>query len=129
MRLLLFFTFLVSGYTSTYAPGVFETVIRNRQTGLTRYDVGAIKSHIRGYIAVEDCSLINQEVLACFGDSCERLLIVDCAGVADGGRAWMQRTGIVGEVDPGTFSKYKVPGEALEMNLYLVRTIPRYKFE
>jgi hypothetical protein len=119
---------LLIGYASAYAPGIFEQVVHVRQQGRTAYNLGVVKSSIDGYIAVEDCSLIGKEVLACFSDECERLLIADCAGTADGGKAWMESHNIVGEVDYNTFMKYKVAGQALEMRLYLIENW-RNKYE
>jgi hypothetical protein len=126
MRFLIILSLLATGYTSTYAPGVFEKVIVNRQAGLTAYTVGNIPSYIDGYIAVEDCSLINREVLACFDNSCRHLLVVDCA--SNESKLWMQQTNIIGEINPELFYKYKLDGIALEMDLYLIK-YSGYKFE
>ena len=129
LNILFSLTLLTAGYTSAYAPGVFEDTIRIRQAGRTAYNIGVIPNNIDGYIAIEDCSLINTVIVACFPSGCERLLVADCAGIADGGRAWMHRSGVVGEVDPETFARHKLPGEYLLMHLYLIKNIPRYKFE
>ena len=128
LNILFSLTLLTSGYSSAYSHGVFERVIATRQAGKTAYNIGIIPSNIDGYIAIEDCSLINTVIMVCFPSGCEHLLVADCAGVADGGRAWMHRSGVVGEVDPDTFARHKLSGEYLLMHLYLIKSIPRYKF-
>jgi len=128
MRLIFTTLFILSGFTSRYDYGVFEKVLATRQAGLTAHDVGKVNAYIDGFIAVEDCSLINKEVMACFENGCEHLLVVDCAGIADGGRTWMQTHSIAGEVDPDTFKEHKVEGESLKMHLYLIEYTHRYEY-
>jgi hypothetical protein len=123
------FVLITIGFTSAYAPGVFEQVIATRQAGKTAYNIGSIPNNVDGYIAVEDCSLINSVVIACFPNGCESLLVADCAGAADGGRAWMQNMGFAGEVDPETFARHKLTGECLIMQLYLLEHSMGYAFE
>jgi hypothetical protein len=119
-------TLLVVGYASAYSPGVFEEVIHVRQNNLTAYPLPR-DLEIDRYIAVEDCSHIGKEALVFFDDQYERVLIADCAGIADGGRAWMQRNNIAGELDWDTFSEYKI-NQPLEIRVYLIENL-KYKYQ
>lgn len=123
---------LTIGNTSAYAPGVFREVVYNRQAGITSHDLGEVPEDVTGFIAVSDCSLIGRKILACFdGGGCEKLLIADCAGVADGGKTWMQEGGYAGEVSWNIWEKYKIPNEVLRVRLYLfkLKRIGRHGFQ
>jgi hypothetical protein len=86
----LFLVLLVAGVASRYDPGVFEMVARNR--GLSEWD--------GGHIAVLDGDLVGETVIVCDSDDvCWWAQVTDCAGIADGGYAWMVRNGIAGELD------------------------------
>ena len=93
----LLFTLLVAGIASRYDPGVFDAVIANRRA------YGQLPATVADtrYIALADCSLVGERVLVC-SERCWLALVADCAGVADGGRAWMRSNGIAGEVDYDT---------------------------
>lgn len=98
---------------SQYAPGVMERVIRVRQQpGRTAHTLPAVLPDVDGYVAVMDCSRIGSVVLLRpVGASLwERFLVTDCAGIADGGRDWMLRNGIVAEIDHATAERWDVVG-------------------
>ena len=118
---------LAIGYASAYSPGVFERVIDVRQRGLTSYTLPDT-IELNRYIAVEDCSMVGKEAMVFFGDESERVLIADCAGVADGGKAWMQHHNIAGELDWETFSEYK-QNEPLEIRVYLIEESLKFNYQ
>lgn len=122
-----FLTLLAIGYASAYSPGVFEEVINTRQNHLTSYHLPDI-IEVDKYIAVADCSQIGKEALVYFGDEYEKVLIADCAGIADGGLAWMQRHNIAGELDWETFQEYK-QNQALEIKVYIINNTYRHEFK
>jgi len=101
------------GIASQYAPGVMEQVIRVRQTpGRTARTLPEPLPDVDGYVAVVDCNRIGSiAYLRPAGTTeWERFLVVDCAGIADGGRDWMLRNGIVAEVDHNTARRWETVG-------------------
>lgn len=118
-------TLIVSGWASRYDPGVFETVISNRQNDLTSYSLPR-NIYSDRYIALADCSRIGDYVLIDFGDNTEIALVADCAGVGDGGLSWMIRNNIAGELDPVTYFENRTP-TGLKISIYeigYVKNIP-----
>jgi hypothetical protein len=114
-------TLIASGAASRYDPGVFERTVRVRQgySSLPR-------SGYSGYIALLDCSRVGEIVWVCFeDDSCTRLLVADCAGIKDGGAAWMRRGGYAGEVDYETAMRTKCVGQQIRVFTITER---RYQF-
>jgi len=108
---------ILSGYTSAFADGVFESVVKVRQTRPTAYPLQEIPNETQGFIALKECDLIGEMVLACFGLECRQLLVSDCANKYDGTREWMRRTGVVAEVDWGTFIEFK-ESDPLKINIF-----------
>lgn len=122
---LLFVTLLARGYASRYDPGVFESVVRVRQS------YGSLPTPLpphEGYIALLDCGRVGDVVTVCHGGECLELLVADCAGIADGGRDWMIQGGYAGEVDARTsrelgslgeiISVYELPYHPSRQNVY-----------
>jgi hypothetical protein len=86
---------ITSGVASRYDPGVFTRTLLVRSRWQTLPDSG-----FDGHIALLDCSRVGDIVMVCFHNgNCKSMLVADCAGIADGGAAWMIRNGIAGEVD------------------------------
>lgn len=96
-------TLLTTGYASRYDAGVFERVIRNRQRD------GSLPQTlppVAGYAALLDCNRVGDVVVVCTGETegfshkhCYTALVADCAGIVDGGAAWMHRYNIAAELD------------------------------
>ena len=80
---------IATGTASRYDPGVFQTVERNRR--MPRW-AGA-------HVALLDCDRVGDMVLVCYEEDCLWARVTDCAGVADGGAAWMIRNHIAAELD------------------------------
>ena len=103
----------VTGIASRYDPGVFQSVVQVRQRS------GSLPSQLPDYdgahIALLDCSDIGKQVLVCKGDDCRFALVADCAGVTDGGRAWMIRNGIAGEIDDVTAERLNAVGQEIQI--------------
>ena len=103
--LLIGYILVSSGIGSRYAPGKFEAVIRNRQ----RYGQLPMElpEDIDGYMTLPYPEDIGKVFLVCFEDGeCDRLLVADCAGVTDGGLAWMLNGGVAAEVDHETAERH-----------------------
>jgi hypothetical protein len=112
---------VTTGVGSRYDPGVFERTVAVRQ----RY--GSLPEGLDwegGYIALLEPDLIGQKVLACSEVACRWVMVVDCAGHADGGYAWMVRNRIAGELDPETAALLDAVGNRLD--IYLAE--PTYLF-
>lgn len=93
---------IATGVMSQYAPGKMQEVIRVRQTpGRTDPALPSELPEVTGWVAMRDPEWIGQQVVVCFEETgqCETFLVVDCAGIADGGYAWMTRNNIVAEMD------------------------------
>ena len=103
----------VTGIASRYDPGVFQSVVQVRQRS------GSLPSQLPEYdgahIALLDCRDVGKQVLVCKGNDCRFALVADCAGVADGGRAWMIRNGIAGEVDDVTADRLNAVGQQIQI--------------
>jgi len=122
MQIIIIVSLLLTGYSSRYDPGVFQTVIRNRQSW------GQLPTNIKdtNYIALADCNLVGTRVLVCYED-CWFALVADCAGIADGGLSWMQTNNIAGEVDNDTAMREGCLGK--QISVYTLRTITSRKYE
>lgn len=80
----------VVGVASFYARGKMEATVRVRQR---LHDLPRLLPAVRGYVAVLDCDRIGEIVyMRPLGAvTWSRFLVADCAGVSDGGAAWMRR--------------------------------------
>lgn len=123
IRVLLTASVLI-GVASQYDPGVFEQVVRVRQS------YGSLPTNLPDYdgahVAVLDCGDVGQQVLVCRDGACRFALIADCAGIADGGYAWMVRNRIAGELDSATATQLDALGKEIVI-LYdasLAGTVP-----
>lgn len=112
-------TLIASGWASRYDPGVFESVISTRQNHLTSHSLPR-NIYSNSYVALADCSRIGEYVLIDFGDQTELALVADCAGVRDGGLAWMIRNNIAGELDPDTYFE-NIGATGLKISIYEIR--------
>ena len=107
---------ITTGIASQYARGVMQEVISYRisrdsiPANLTRYD---------GFIAVPYARDIGKEywIRPVGSTEWELFLAVDCGGVADGGREWMLRNGILVEVDWATARRWDTVGRAIEIEM------------
>jgi len=115
-NVLLVFVLVTSGWASQYAPGRMEEVIRVRQTRATAMPLPADLPAVDGYIAVLDCAQIGQVWYLRYGETVEAFLVVDCAGDA-ATRAWMERNGILVEVDAQTAQRWGVVGRGARIEV------------
>ena len=107
---------LLSGVASQYAPGVFETVITNRQLGRTEVGLPAKLPTTDGYIAVENCADIGQVWLIKGPDGrWETFLVVDCA--QPDAAEWMRANGIIVEIDYATAKRWDTIGKGIEVQV------------
>jgi hypothetical protein len=112
-------TVVMTGWGSQYAPGVMDKVIATRQAGLTSMDLPMDVSGYDGYVAVLDCSWIGREVWIkpVEGDTWERFLVTDCAGIADGGATWMIEGGIIAEFDYESAVRLDTVGHGIQIQM------------
>ena len=124
MQIIIILTLLVQGFSSRYDPGVFQTVIRNRQSW------GQLPTNIKdtNYIALADCNLVGTRVLVCYED-CWLALVADCAGVGDGGLTWMRQHNIAGEVDYSTAMRTDCVGKKISVFTFKTMTQKKYQFQ
>lgn len=104
---ILLLTLLTTGIASRYDPGVFHTVALNRN----------LPTDTR-HIALLDCSRVGDRVLVCHKDECVTAQVTDCAGIADGGRDWMLRNNIAGELDYDTALHLDCVGQPITVYTY-----------
>jgi hypothetical protein len=97
---------LVSGAASRYDPGVFREVSRVR--GMPDWD-GA-------HLAVLDCDWVGRYLWLCHDQTCVGARVTDCAGVADGGAAWMINGGYAAELDYETSSRLGCLGKTIQLH-------------
>ena len=105
-----------TGIASQYAPGKMQQVIAYRQRhsqiplDLSPYD---------GFIAVLEADDIGNAYWIRPVDSLhwEKFLAVDCAGIADGGYAWMVNGGIIVEIDWESAVRWETVGYGIEIEL------------
>jgi len=108
---------VATGTASEYAPGIMDSVIKVRQSGRTAYDLPEKIPEVNGYVAVQDRELIGTIIyLRPVGFSeWETFLVTDCAGIADGGYAWMVRNNILVEVDYETAERWNTVGRGIKV--------------
>jgi hypothetical protein len=107
----LLLTSVVTGVASQYDPGVFESVVRVRQAYGSLPD--DLPDYDGAYVAVLDCDAVGDQVLVCKGADCRFALVADCAGIADGGYAWMVRNRVAGELDYDTALRLRAVGQEI----------------
>lgn len=98
------------GIASRYDPGVMEQVVRNRHL---QAPVHTAK------IAVLQAEDIGKRFLVCREEHCEIAWAVDCAGIADGGYAWMVRNNVILELDYETAVRTCWTGKEVTMVPYI----------
>jgi len=107
---------LLSGVASQYAPGVMQTVIANRQAGLTEMTLPADLPETDGYIAVESCANIGQIwYVQNPGGEWESFLVVDCA--QEDAATWMRANNIILEVDHATAERWDTVGAGIDVQV------------
>lgn len=120
---------ILSGWASQYAPGKMEEVIRVRQTpGRTNHSLPQELPEADGRIALLEPDLIGDVVLVCPHDStlpCRTMLVVDCAGIQDGGYDWMVRNGIVAEIDYESAVAWGTVGRGIRVDILKYVTASR----
>lgn len=125
------------GVLSQYAPLKMKEVINIRQQhGRTAWNLPYELPRVFGYIAMPYPEMIGKTVLICvYWDlhvdaelvACELFLVVDCAGVADGGLAWMMRNNIIAEVDYKSAEALGFVGRGVYAEIYRVVKNPRWR--
>lgn len=108
---------IATGAASRYDPGVFETVERVRGMG----------PWSGSEVALLDCDRVGDTVLVCHEQACRWARVTDCAGVADGGRAWMIRGGYAAELDYKTAMHWDCVGE--QIRVYDARWVLRREYQ
>lgn len=112
-RLLAALVVLVTGAASRYDPYVFQGVVAVRQS------YGSLPENLPdfdgAFIAMLEPDNIGQVVLVCVEDDCRYALVADCAGIADGGYAWMVRNGVAGELDFWSYQSLRAGGKSLQI--------------
>ncbi len=112
---------VMSGVASQYAPGVMNGPIRNRTTGRAAPAIRHDHDRFDGYAAAMYPHQIDQVWRVCPENpalACRDLLVVDCAGIPDGGLVWMKRNGIVMEVDHETAVAWGTVGRGIRVEVY-----------
>ena len=117
---------LVAGTASQYAPGKMEAVIAYRQTHPTAYAPPNPLPAVDGYIAVLDCAALGETWLLRHNGVVEAFLVVDCAG-DQATRDWMQRNGIIAEVDGKTALRWGVVGVGAFVEIVEYREVVGYE--
>ena len=100
------------GDISQYAKSVMSMVIRNRQAGITAYDLPQELEEVDGFVASRHCTRIGEiiELKPLVDAEWETFLITDCCGIKDGGCDWMDRNKIWWEVDYETAVRWNTVG-------------------
>jgi hypothetical protein len=96
---------LVSGAASRYDPYIFQRVSRVRDMP----DWGG------AHLAVLDCSWVGRHVWLCYRGDCVGARVTDCAGIADGGAAWMINGGYAAELDYRTSLELGCLGQTIRL--------------
>ena len=104
------------GTASQYAQGVMPHVIQYRQR---HHQIPLDLSLYSGFIAVLDADNIGREywVRPVNSSTWELFLAVDCAGIADGGYAWMVNSGIIAEIDYASALRWDTVGYGIEVEM------------
>lgn len=102
------------GLASQYGPGVMERVVHHRQSGSAWVPLPQETPLVDGFIAVRDCDRLGEIVLLrpSGTEEWEQFWVVDCARPGDGTAQWMDRHGILVEVDHGTAHRWDTVGLA-----------------
>lgn len=108
-----------TGIASQYSQGKMQQVIAYRQNhnqiplNLSQYD---------GFVAVLEADDIGREywIRPVGRDHWEKFLAVDCAGIADGGYAWMVNSGIIAEVDYQSAQRWNTIGRGIEIEMMAI---------
>ena len=123
IALILATSLILSGISSQYAGGVMEGVIAYRQNNPTAYPLPEKLPEVDGYLATRDCHHIGEVVYVLHNGNLEKFLVVDCASGADGTIPWMNRNGIVIEVDHNTAVRWGTVGRGCNVIVF----IPQWK--
>jgi hypothetical protein len=117
---------LLYGWCSQYHPLVMESVIRVRQAGLTQYNLPQHLPPVDGFVALKDCKYIGSIVwMRPLGDEqWESFLVVDCAGVEDGTKTWMEENNIIAEIDWETAQRWDTVGRGLNVEMMMLKYVP-----
>lgn len=83
------------GYISAYDYNPTVGTINYR---LDEGSIPAWYSLYDGVVAVQDCDRVGQSALLYVGDERFNVLVFDCAGIEDGGYAWMEDNNVLAEV-------------------------------
>ena len=121
---------ILSGIASQYAPGVMEGVVAVRQSGATVADLPHDLPDVDGFVAVKDCDDIGEVIWLrpAGADEWESFLVADCANPADGADLWMERNGILVEVDYNTAVRWGTVGKGINVEmLVFIKTSRRYQ--
>jgi len=122
MKIIMVWVLVMSGMASRYAPGKMMEPIYNRSNGFAAPAIRDDWQGFDGYAAARYPSEINSEYLVCPFDRslpCLNVLIVDCAGIKDGGLQWMYDTDVVLEMnDEAMRVQWKKPTGSLPVNVY-----------
>lgn len=119
MNALVVVAIILSGIASQYAPGVMESVISVRQSGMTAANLPGNLPDVDGFVAVKDCDRIGEILwLRPQGQRrWESFLVVDCANPADGADLWMERNNILVEVDHNTAKRWDTVGKGINVEM------------
>jgi hypothetical protein len=115
MKTVLAALLVVTGIASQYAPGVMQEVIGVRQRmGDLPQDLPEADCYVaRPYDEVGQVVYIRP-----VGQSeWKKCLVVDCGGVADGGRQWMLSGNVLVEVDYQLAQKWDTVGRAIDIEM------------
>ena len=121
------FIVLVTGVASQYAPSVMPRVVSYRQA---RSQLPADLTGFDGAVAVLNCADIGKTIyLRPAGGQWEKFLVADCAGIADGGYAWMVRNNVIVEVDYKTAERWNAIGRGIKVQMGRLASRPWHNFE
>jgi len=124
-EIILIWMLIATGWSSHYAPGVMDKVIYNRTNGYATPAIRQDYEGFDGYAASRYPEEIDTEVMICPIDEslpCRHILVVDCAGVADGALQWMLDGNIWYEVDYDTAVLWDTIGYGFPVRIYKLQT-------
>lgn len=108
------------GIASQYAPGVSQSVIHVRQTRNVSRPLPLQVPSVDGFLAVRDCDRIGEVWhLRPINGKVESFWVIDCAGSRET-RDWMDRNGIIGEVDYETAARWNTIGRGIEVERIVI---------
>lgn len=108
---------IITGFLSAYAlnPTVGTLAYRQHYAQIPR-DLSSYEV----FVAVADCDHLGAEATLAIDGKVYDALVFDCAGVADGGLAWMQQNAIAAEVDYWFWMQHpEYIGTAVPVELHL----------